>query len=67
MTSSEQGHPVRAFVRQDDERAHSLRQAGAEVFVNISEYEQSFMSCRRRCGGLKGARDVNLYATAPPR
>ncbi|WP_267882950.1 NAD(P)H-binding protein [Streptomyces bicolor] len=29
----EQGHPVRAFVRQDDERAHSLRQAGAEVFV----------------------------------
>ncbi|WP_345008750.1 NmrA family NAD(P)-binding protein [Streptomyces shaanxiensis] len=27
----EQGHPVRAFVRQDDERAHSLRQAGAEV------------------------------------
>nr|WP_243876644.1 NAD(P)H-binding protein [Streptomyces sp. 846.5] len=29
----EQGHPVRAFVRQDDERAHSLRQAGAEAFV----------------------------------
>ncbi|MET9969285.1 NAD(P)H-binding protein [Streptomyces sp. NPDC006356] len=29
----EQGHPVRAFVRQDDERAQSLRQAGAEVFV----------------------------------
>lgn len=27
----EQGQPVRAFVRQDDERAHSLRQAGAEV------------------------------------
>lgn len=23
-----QGHPVRAFVRQDDERAQSLRQAG---------------------------------------
>ncbi|ELS54924.1 NmrA family NAD(P)-binding protein [Streptomyces viridochromogenes] len=29
----EQGHPVRALVRQDDERAHSLRQAGAEVVV----------------------------------
>src|SRR5919106_2867006 len=29
----EQGHPVRGFVRRDDERAHSLRQAGAEVFV----------------------------------
>ncbi|WP_405816409.1 NmrA family NAD(P)-binding protein [Streptomyces sp. NBC_01390] len=29
----EQGHPVRAFVRQDDERAQSLRQAGAEVIV----------------------------------
>ncbi|MEU0313497.1 NAD(P)H-binding protein [Nocardioides sp. NPDC006273] len=29
----EQGHPVRALVRQDDERAHSLRHAGDEVFV----------------------------------
>jgi len=29
----EQGHPVRAFIRRDDERAHSLRQAGAEVFI----------------------------------
>jgi NAD(P)H dehydrogenase (quinone) len=29
----EQGHPVRAFVRRDDERAQSLREAGAEVFV----------------------------------
>ncbi len=25
--------PVRAFVRRDDERAHALRRAGAEVFV----------------------------------
>jgi nucleoside-diphosphate-sugar epimerase len=24
----EQGHPVRAFVRRDDERAQSLREAG---------------------------------------
>jgi uncharacterized protein YbjT (DUF2867 family) len=29
----EQGHPVRAFVRRDDERAQSLREAGAEVFI----------------------------------
>ena len=29
----EQGYLVRAFVRRDDERAHSLRQAGAEIFV----------------------------------
>jgi len=29
----EQGHPVRAFVRRDDERAQSLREVGAEVFV----------------------------------
>ena len=28
----EQGYPVRAFVRRDDERAHSLRQAGADIF-----------------------------------
>ncbi|MFJ8657174.1 NAD(P)H-binding protein [Streptomyces rochei] len=29
----EQGHSVRAFVRRDDERAQSLRESGAEVFV----------------------------------
>jgi uncharacterized protein YbjT (DUF2867 family) len=29
----EQGHPVRAFVRRDDERAQSMREAGADVFV----------------------------------
>ena len=29
----EQGHPVRAFVRRDDQRAQSLREAGADVFV----------------------------------
>ncbi|MGS2586091.1 hypothetical protein [Streptomyces hebeiensis] len=40
----EQGHPEPAFVRQDDARAGALRQAGAEVFVDISGYEQSFMT-----------------------
>lgn len=46
-----QGHPVRAFVRQDDERAHSLRQAGAEVFVgdllNIADVTAALKGCRR--------------------
>ncbi|GAA5168882.1 NmrA family NAD(P)-binding protein [Pseudonocardia eucalypti] len=47
----EQGHPVRAFVRRDDERAHSLRQAGAEVFVgdllNIADVTAALTGCRR--------------------
>ena len=47
----EQGHPVRAFVRRDDERAHSLRQAGAEVFVgdllNIADVAAALKGCRR--------------------
>jgi NAD(P)H dehydrogenase (quinone) len=47
----DQGHPVRAFVRQDDERAHSLRQAGAEVFVgdllNIADVTAALKGVRR--------------------
>lgn len=47
----EQGHPVRAFVRQDDERAESLRQAGAEVFVgdllDIADVTAALTGCRR--------------------
>ncbi|MFD1546172.1 NmrA family NAD(P)-binding protein [Nonomuraea guangzhouensis] len=47
----DQGHPVRAFVRQDDERAHALRQAGAEVFVgdllNIADLTAALKGCRR--------------------
>jgi uncharacterized protein YbjT (DUF2867 family) len=46
-----QGHPVRAFVRRDDERAHSLRQAEAEVFVgdllNIADVADALKGCRR--------------------
>jgi len=46
-----QGQPVRAFVRQDDERAHSLRQAGAEVFVgdllNIADVTAALKGVRR--------------------
>ncbi|MFI6576735.1 NAD(P)H-binding protein [Nocardiopsis sp. NPDC050513] len=47
----DQGHPVRAFVRQDDERADSLRQVGAEVFVgdllDIADVTAALKGCRR--------------------
>jgi NAD(P)H dehydrogenase (quinone) len=47
----EQSHPVRAFVRRDDERGHSLRQAGAEVFVgdllNIADVTAALKGCPR--------------------
>ncbi|GGO00966.1 NAD(P)H-binding protein [Nocardia rhizosphaerihabitans] len=47
----EQGYPVRAFVRRDDERAQSLRQAGAEIFVgdllNIADVTAALKGCRR--------------------
>ena len=47
----EQGYPVRAFVRRDDERAHSLRQAGAEIFVgdllNVADVTAALKGCRR--------------------
>jgi uncharacterized protein YbjT (DUF2867 family) len=46
-----QGHPVRAFVRRDDERAESLRQAGAEVFVgdllNIADVTTALRGVKR--------------------
>ncbi|MFF8193127.1 NAD(P)H-binding protein [Streptomyces bobili] len=46
-----QGHPVRAFVRQDGERAESPRRAGAEVFVgdllNIADVTAALKGCRR--------------------
>lgn len=46
-----QGHPVRAFVRRDDERAHALRQAGAEVVVgdllNVAQVTAALQGCRR--------------------
>ncbi|MFG2731571.1 NAD(P)H-binding protein [Streptomyces canus] len=47
----EQGHPVRAFVRGDDERAHLLRRTGAEVFVgdllNVADVSAALKGCRR--------------------
>ncbi|MFI6362105.1 NAD(P)H-binding protein [Nocardia sp. NPDC050630] len=47
----EQGYPVRAFVRRDDDRAHSLRQAGAKIFVgdrlNIADVTAALKGCRR--------------------
>ncbi|MCS4255719.1 uncharacterized protein YbjT (DUF2867 family) [Rhodococcus erythropolis] len=45
------GHPVRAFVRRDDERADGLRRAGAQVFVgdllNIADVTSALEGCRR--------------------
>jgi NAD(P)H dehydrogenase (quinone) len=47
----EDGWPVRAFVRTDDHRAASLRQAGAEVFVgdllNVADVAAALRGCRR--------------------
>ena len=47
----EQGHPVRAFVRQDDERAQSLHRAGAQVVVgdllNIADVTTALKGVRR--------------------
>ena len=46
-----QGHPVRAFVRRDDDRARALRQAGAEVVVgdllNVAQVTAALKGCRR--------------------
>lgn len=46
-----QGHPVRAFVRSDDERAQSLRDAGAEVVIgdllNIADVTNALAGVRR--------------------
>ncbi|MFC5731465.1 MULTISPECIES: NAD(P)H-binding protein [Nocardioides] len=43
-----QGHPVRAFVRRDDDRAHALRQAGAHVFVgDLLDVAAAVTGCRR--------------------
>lgn len=47
----EDGWPVRAFVRTDDHRAASLRQAGAEVFVgdllDVADVAAALRGCRR--------------------
>jgi len=47
----ENDYPVRAFVRQDDERADALRRAGAEVFVgdllNLADVAAALQGCRR--------------------
>ncbi|WP_244205279.1 NAD(P)H-binding protein [Streptomyces bobili] len=56
----EQGHPVRAFVRQDDERAHSLRQAGAEVFVG------DLLTIADVTAALKGVRRIYFSMSLSP-
>jgi uncharacterized protein YbjT (DUF2867 family) len=56
----EQGHPVRAFVRRDDERAHSLRQAGAEVFVG------DLLDLADVAAALKGCRHIYFSMSLSP-
>ncbi|MEE1830855.1 NAD(P)H-binding protein [Streptomyces sp. SP17KL33] len=56
----EQGHPVRAFVRRDDERAQSLREAGAEVFVG------DLLKLADVAAALKGVRRIYFSMSAQP-
>ncbi|MEU9190786.1 NmrA family NAD(P)-binding protein [Streptomyces sp. NPDC048484] len=56
----EQGYPVRAFVRQDDERAHSLRQAGADVFVG------DLLTIADVTAALKGVRRIYFSMSLSP-
>lgn len=56
----EQDHPVRAFVRRDDERAQSLREAGAEVFVG------DLLKLADVAAALKGVRRIYFSMSAQP-
>ncbi|GAA2158695.1 MULTISPECIES: NAD(P)H-binding protein [Glycomyces] len=56
----QQGHPVRAFVRRDDERAQSLREAGAEVFVG------DLLNLADVAAALKGVRRIYFSMTPQP-
>ncbi|MFJ2967295.1 NmrA family NAD(P)-binding protein [Streptomyces collinus] len=56
----EEGEPVRAFVRQDDERAESLRQAGAEVFVG------DLLTIADVTAALKGVRRIYFSMSLSP-
>ncbi len=56
----EQGHLVRALVRQDDERAHSLRRAGAEVFVG------NLLTVADVTAALKGVRRIYFSMSLSP-
>ncbi|MDR6687846.1 uncharacterized protein YbjT (DUF2867 family) [Arthrobacter sp. 1088] len=56
----EQGHPVRAFVRRDDERAQSLREAGADVFVG------DLLKPADVAAALKGVKRIYFSMTPQP-
>ncbi|MFI9408602.1 NmrA family NAD(P)-binding protein [Nocardia gamkensis] len=56
----EQGYPVRAFVRRDDERAQSLREAGAEVFVG------DLLKLADVAAALKGVKRIYFSMTPQP-
>lgn len=59
-TLLEQGQAVRAFVRRDDERAQSLREAGAEVFVG------DLLKIADAAAALKGVRRIYFSITPQP-
>jgi uncharacterized protein YbjT (DUF2867 family) len=56
----EQGNPVRAFVRRDDERAQSLREAGADVFVG------DLLKPADVAAALKGVKRIYFSMTPQP-
>lgn len=56
----EQGHPVRAFMRRDDERAQSLRDAGAEVVVG------DLLNLADVAAALHGVRRIYFSMSAQP-
>lgn len=56
----EQGHSVRAFVRRDDERAQSMREAGADVFVG------NLLRPADVAAALKGVKRIYFSMTPQP-
>jgi uncharacterized protein YbjT (DUF2867 family) len=55
-----QSPSVRAFARQDDDRAHSLRQAGAGVFVG------DLLTIADVTAALKGVRRIYFSMSLSP-
>ncbi|MEE1761296.1 MULTISPECIES: hypothetical protein [unclassified Streptomyces] len=51
---------MRAFVRKDDERAHSLRRAGAELFVG------DLLFIADVTAALKGVRRIDFSVSPSP-
>ncbi|UKA51640.1 NAD(P)H-binding protein [Arthrobacter sp. FW305-123] len=56
----EQGHPMRAFVRRKDERAQSMSEAGADVFVG------DLLKPADTAAALKGVKRIFFSMTPQP-